>query len=253
MSPEKILDKLAKMRAAAEGEAAIGNTAAAEAFAQAINRMLIQHELTMEDIPMAGGKEEPIIELRADLRAHGIKDVSGRVSWQESLARIVSEAHLCKFLVTTGSNMITFVGTKEHATVASYAFGVLCSAADRMSIKARADWWKAEHGGKHVASGNFRAAWLRGFVLRIAERFAEARRAEVKASQMSESTALVRLNQALVRAQAHIAERYKRKAPGISMKGGNSAGYAAGRAAADQMRLGQKGINAGGAGRMLKD
>ena len=63
MTTSRILDKLSKLRAAAEGEAALGNAAAAEAFASTINRMLLQHELSMEDIPQSGVNDEPIVEL----------------------------------------------------------------------------------------------------------------------------------------------------------------------------------------------
>lgn len=243
MSPsEKILDKLSKLRAAQEGEARIGNAAAAEAFANTINRMLLQHELSMEDVPVGGVvRDEPIVELYADLAAHGIKFLNVRSGWQEALARIVAQAHLCKFLVATGSNWITFVGTKEHATVAAYAYGVLCSAADRMSFQAREDWWKRECGGKHLASGNFRAGWIHGFVSRIAQRFAEARQAEVTATG-NESQALVRLSGALQRAQVFVDEKYKKKVAAPSMRTGNAAGYREGRAAADAMKIGQKGV-----------
>lgn len=252
MTQDKILDKLSKLRASAEGEAKLGNAEAAEAFASMINSMLLKHELSMEDVPMGGVvKDEPIVELMVDLKAHGVKDVGSRIGWQEALARIVADAHLCRFLVTTGTNWITFVGTKEHATVAAYAYGVLCSAADRMSMAARAEWWKRECGGKHLASGNFRAGWIHGFVGRIAERFAAARKAEVKATG-NESQALVRLSGALARAAAHVAENYKKKAPSTSMKGGNREGYREGRAAADSMKIGQRGIG-NSAQRALKE
>ncbi len=242
MSPqEKILDRLAKLKAAAEGEAKVGNAEAADAFATAINRLLLQHELSEADIPLNVVKEEPIVELLVNAGQFGIEFRRMRCGWQEALARIVAEAHLCKYLVTSGTNNITFVGTLAHVTVAEYAYGVLASAADRMSMAAREEWWKDECGGRHLASGNFRAAWLMGFVERIAQRFLEARVVEVRAAANS-SQALMRLDNALVRVQAYIGEKYKKKAPATAMRGGSSAGREAGRKAADAMPLGQKGI-----------
>lgn len=242
MSPQdKVLDKLSKLKASRDGEAKIGNAAAAEAFASAINRLLLQHELSEVDIPLAGVKEEPIVELLVNAGQFGIAFSRMRCGWQEALARIVADAHLCKFLVTSGTNSITFVGTHAHVTVAEYAYGVLASTADRMSMAARAQWWKDECGGQHLKSGNFRAAWLMGFVERIAQRFREARIAEVKAATNT-STALVRLNQALARAQQHVDEKYKKKLAAPKMRGGNSAGMEAGRKAADGIALGQKGV-----------
>jgi hypothetical protein len=249
MTTDKILDKLSKLKAAAEGEAKIGNTEAAEAFAGMINRMLLQHELSMTDIPLPA-EQDPIIEVTVDPRKHDMKFSRVRIGWQEALARIVAEAHLCKFLVTAGTNYITFVGTKSHATVAEYAYGVLAASADRMSIKARDEYWRLYRNDPGFNSGNYRAAWINGFVSRIAERFAEARRAEVgnadalaRAAGQS-STALVRLSHALVRADDYIKNKVgMRKLAGTRMASGCAAGRMAGREAANKVALGRKGIN----------
>lgn len=242
MSPsEKILDKLSKLKSAREGEAALGNSAAAEAFAGAINRLLLQHELSEADIPIGGVRDEPIVEQMVDFSAYGIKYSRVRIGWQEALARIVAPAHLCKFLVTSGSNYITFVGTHEHVVVAEYAYGMLCAAADRMSMAAREQWWKDECGGQHLKSDGFRGSWLTGFIGRIGERFKEARRSEVAAAANS-STALMRLEGALARAAKHVDEKYKRKTPSASIGGNNMEGYRAGRKAADGIALGQRGV-----------
>lgn len=243
MIQDRILDKLSKLKAAAEGEAKLGNSAAAEAFAEAINRLLIQHELSMGDVPIGGVvADEPIVELTVNPKAHGIKFVSNRVGWQEALARIVGEAHLCKFIVTPGTNYVTFVGTRAHVTVAEYAYGVLAASAARMSMEARNAYWREHRDDPDFESGNFRAAWIRGFVERIAERFREARRAEVRSSGLSSSMALMRLDKAIVRASSYVDEKYKQKASATSMAWGCDAGRREGRAAADRMKLGQKGV-----------
>lgn len=243
MTIERILDKLSKLKAAQEGEAAIGNAAAAEAFASAINRMLLQHELSMSDVPLSTAKEELIVEVLVSGKEHGIKFSRVRVGWQEALASIVAKAHLCKFLVTTGTNFITFVGTHTNAMIAGYAYGVLASAADRMSMTAREEWWKKECGGRHVASGGFRQAWLQGFIKRISERFEEAKQAEVQTSANA-GTALMRLSNQLTRVAKHVDEKYKTKAAATSPVGGNnSAGVRAGREAADRVALGRKGVD----------
>jgi hypothetical protein len=236
VTTDKVLDKLAKLKAMAEGEAKLGNSAAAEAFASMINAMLLKHELSMEDIPVPGAPEEPIVEVSVGRDAHGIPRSRSRVAWQEALAHVVAPAHLCKFLVTSGSNRITFVGTRSNATVCEYAYGVLAAAADRMSVEARDKYWREHRNDPDFRSGNFRAAWLMGFILRIGERFAEARRREVEATGNT-STALIRLDQALVRAKGYVDERYKRKVSGTTWRGGISVGHQAGRAAADRVQI----------------
>jgi hypothetical protein len=246
MTTDKILDKLSKLKAAQESEARIGNSAAAEAFASMINAMLLRHELSMEEIPQGGlAPEEPIIELKADLAAYGIRGARVRIGWQEMLAGVVAHAHLCKHLVARGTNKIWFVGTESNAACAEYAYGVLASAADRMSMAAREQWWKNECGGRHLSSGNYRAAWLHGFISRIAERFDEARRAEVQATGNA-SMALVKLDGALMRAKDYVSAKFKGK-KGIAAAAvgtGNRDGYGAGRAAADTIAVGRKGITA---------
>lgn len=244
---DKILDKLAKLKRQAESEAKIGNVAAAEAFAQALNAMLLRHELSMEDVPTGQREDDPIVEQMVDPKRHGLKFGRSRVGWQETLASIVARAHLCKIIVHPGTNYVTFVGTRSHVEVAEYAYGVLAGAADRMSMEARVEWWKREHGGAHVKSGNYRASWLTGFVLRIQERLRETRAAEVaQANQLAlaagaGSTALMRLDGALARVTDYMG-KYKSRASAVNLGMGNGDAFRDGRRAADQMNIGQRGV-----------
>lgn len=250
MTTDKVLDKLSKLKAARDGEAKIGNQAAAEAFAEAINRLLLQHELSEVDIPLTA-EQDPIIEVMADLKAHDIKFSRVRIGWQEALARIVAPAHLCRFLVTAGTNYVTFVGTRSHATVAEYAYGTLAAAADKMSKAARDDYWRQFRNDPGFESGNFRAAWLSGFIARIGERFKEVRAAEVHAAAQGipggSSTALVKLDGALIRVNGYMDDKYKTRVRAAAVQTGCRTGYQEGRAAADAMPIGRRAV--GDAGR----
>lgn len=250
MTIDKILDKLAKLKASREGEAAIGNQAAADAFALAINHLLLKHELSEVDIP-TNAVEEPIVEQMVDPRAHGIKFSKSRVGWQERLAKIVGEAHLCKFLVRSGTNYITFVGTKGHCAVVEYAYVTLVNAAVKMSKDARDAYWRENRKRDDFEAGNFRAAWLGGFIARISERFDEAKRQEVAAAD-NPGTAMIHLSKALTRAEAHVEKKYKRKAAVITVGYGCAAGREAGRAAANAIAIGQRGMS-GQAAKQLKE
>lgn len=262
MSPlDKVLDKLAKLKAHAESAEKIGNAAEAEAFAGMINRMLLQHELSIEDIPMKA-EDDPILEHLVDPRKHGLKFSKSRQGWQETLAGIVARAHLCRIVVHPGTNYITLVGTKTHAAFAEHAYGVLAGAADRMSIKARDEYWRLHRDEPDFKSGNYRAAWLTGFITRIRERFDEAKRAEVSSANRIaqtagvECTALIRLSGALARVDAFIASKneakeYGGKASRVKLGMGISKGFADGRKAADAMNLGQKAVQGGAATKKL--
>ena len=270
---DKVIKKLVKLQAQAQGERDLGNTEAAEAFAGAVNRMLIEYELHPSDIDYARvQQDDPVVELPVDLSKYRIEKVDRRVAWQESLARVVSNAHLCTFLLRPRSNSIWFVGTKSHATVAEYVYGILVPAAEKMSLKARHDYRceiRRRHGiepGKAIPRSiteafGFREAWLDAFVLRISERMEEARKAAVKEvvdlsdAPGAESMALMRLDGALIKVRKYIDDKFngrRRGAAPLSRRGGwNSAGRAAGKAAADAMPIGRRGITAGSGPRGL--
>lgn len=257
---DKVLAKLVKMQRQRESEASLGNDKAAEAFAAAINRMMIEFELNPTDLDYARTTDkDPVIELRVDLDKYKIEKVKTRVAWQESLARIVARAHLCTFLLAPGRNQIWFVGTKSHAMVAEYVYGILVPAANTMSQKEymryRGQLPKEE---RLAATKGYRAAWLAEFTRRVAERLDEARADAVKEAEArqvqatvpgGQSQALIRLNGALVKVQQYVDDKFKSKRSSASAlaapRSNNAAGRAAGRAAADKMPIGRKGVTGG--------
>ena len=239
---EKIVAKLVKMQAARDGEAALGNSDAADAFATAINRMMLEYELHPSDLDYARGVDtDPVIEICVDLTTHKMAATS-RIAWQESLARTVAGAHLCTFLVHRRSNKITFVGTRAHAQVAEFAYSTLVVAARRMSDKER-DAWARDHSKEETLG--FRSGWLAAFITRINERLQEARKASVAAAPAGQqSTALLRLDGALAKAQRYTTDKFTGHAS--PLQGGygrrHSEGRARGQAAADRVALGQKAV-----------
>jgi hypothetical protein len=260
----KTIDKLVKMQASRDSERALGNTAAAEAFAAAVNRMLIEHELDPSDLDYARANDkDPVIELFVDKVKYGIDKSKARVAWQESLARTVAKAHLCSFLLRPGTNDIWFVGTQSHAQVAEYVYGTLVPAVETMSIAERlkhnreveaeakasgdTEWRKRIHG--------FREGWLDAFIERINERFNEARLAAVKEAAAdvpgAASTALIRLDGQLVKVRKYIDDKFagrggRRRVSSLSTgRSTHSEGRAWGKAAADRMPIGRRGVTGG--------
>lgn len=83
---EKLLDRLLKIQAQAEGEAAIGNSRAAENFAAMLNRLLIQHEMSELDLATRAKQlttDEPIVKVFVDRYAAGLPLKRTRVQWEE--------------------------------------------------------------------------------------------------------------------------------------------------------------------------
>lgn len=257
---EKVLRKLVKLQAQSESEAKIGNSEAAEAFASAINRMLIEYELSPSEIDFARTNDnDPVIEVWVDRGQYTIEPVKRRVAWQETLARVVAKAHLCSFLIRPGSNQIGFVGTKSHATVAEYVYGTLVRASAEIAHKEYCTyWWECRDvkGNSKLASG-FKAAWLTAFITRIGERFEEARKAAIASHDAmlavgANSTALVRLSGALVKVNKYIDDKFssKKKHSASALTSSyksNPEGKRRGREAADKMVIGRRGV-AGGSG-----
>lgn len=247
---DKIIDKLHKLQRAKEGEAAAGNLAAAEAFAAAINKMLIDHELspsTLED----ARSEDPIIELPVNMELYGIKAKRSRIAWQESLARIIAQANLCRFLIVPGSNRIYFVGTRSHATVAEYTFGTLVPTVELMSDKEAYHFkLKMNREGTPQKAKGFREAWQVAFIERLRERLDEAREQSinqaVELGNTERSTALVVLKDKMVKVDRYIDDKFRSRRKYAARLNGGSAdhteGRAAGRAAADRLNIGKKGI-----------
>lgn len=273
---EKVIERLVKMQAQRDSEHKLGNIEAAETFAAAINKMLIEHELNPTDLDYARtADDDPVVEIKVDFKLYKIDEKKSRIAWQESLARLVAKAHLCKFLIRTGSNQIWFVGTRSHATVAEYVYGtlvpVVATMAQRDCWRARAEAYR-QHGerveGRCIQLTRevseqlrgFQAAWLEAFLTRISERFDEARRQAVETATAdgvtTSSTALVRLNGALVKAQAYIDNRFQTKRryanPLAQVTGSNSLGKQMGRAAADKLNIGRRGIETSGPVKRLR-
>jgi hypothetical protein len=244
MTSDKLLGKLAKMVAARDGEAAIGNEAAADAFASAINRLLLDHDLTMAEVDFAASvKEDPIVELHADLAKFGVDRKKARVGWQEALARVVATAHMCKFMVIMGSNAIIFVGTKEHATVAEYAYGTLVAATEKMSWKAynKMFYGLKNNGGDVREARGYRAAWLSSFVNRMEQRFREAQMGAF--ASVAPGVGLMRVNQSLAKAQSYLDGKKTKKSAAARMDHSwNRAGHADGKAAANAVPLDRRGV-----------
>lgn len=249
---EKVLRKLVKMKAQQESEAKIGNSEAADAFAGMINKMLLENELRPSDIDYARANlDDPVVEIPSDLLRYGMPVRKMRSAWQESLARVVAKAHLCSFLIIPRSNIIVFVGTKSHATVAEYAYGVLVAAAEKIAdTEWTAHYRLCEKEGDTKKARGFRQSWLRAFVRRISERFEEELKSALRTSILetgSTGTALMRIDNSMIKVQTYIDDKFKgkkkRKADPLNgYKDHNSEGAVWGRAAADRMTLGRRGI-----------
>ncbi len=260
----KMIEKLIKLQTQRQGEADLGNEAAAEAFAAMCNKLMLEYELNPSDLDYARATDnDPVIEMQVQNHLYNIEVSKVRVAWQESLAMGIAKAHLCTILIRPGSNAIYFVGTRSHATVAEYVYGTMVPLISKMSKNAEVAYWKATgcgRGANNKAKG-FRSAWIDAFIGRIWERFAEARRAAVAQAAAthgtSTETGLIRLDGAMQKVRKYIDDKFSHrraasKAGVLNHRSRNHAdGRASGRAAADRITLGQRGITGGSNNKLI--
>ncbi|MFI5222847.1 MAG: hypothetical protein ACHQX3_01170 [Nitrospirales bacterium] len=253
---QKIINRIVKLQKQADGEAHLGNAAAAESFAAMANKLLLDHELSASDLDYGRkSTDDPIIEKYVNFGAYKMKKTKTRIGWQEALARLVANAHLCSFLLIPGSNQIIFVGTKSHATVAEYVFGTMVPAVDKMAdVEYYAFYNRMAAAGRGAEARGYRKGWLDAFVTRIGQRFQEEREAAIQRAHvdnaMPSSTSLMRISGSMTRVREYIdnkfASRRKTYVGEVKFRHNHAAGQRDGKAAADRINLGRRGVAGGG-------
>lgn len=240
---DKLVDRVRKLLAMAKSAKEIGNEAEAASFAAGAQKMMAKYKLEMSEVEFTTMEREEPIE---NEYVRGTKKT--REQWSELLASVVARAHYCRILVIPGSDTIVLVGRATDRAVAAYVFTTLRDFAERQSDKDARAFRRGQRrqiGATIGNNRNFRAAWLMGFVERIAQRY-EAERAELKLQAAKAGTSLVRLDNAMVKVDEHMAAMRTRsaKAP-RSRVSANDAGRAAGRAAGDAASIRGTGLGAG--------
>lgn len=246
MSPtEKIIDKLKKVKAMADGAKAIGNEHEAQAFAEMFEKLLTHHKLNLSDIDFEQlEQEEPVQDNYIDFTKHpDFKVKKAPVQWQSILAQIVAKAHYCDIVRFTGTNKFYIVGRKSDAEVAEYAIITLIRAAAKIAQVEHGKFYRKcfNEGRLHLAAG-YRDAFLAAFINRLKERYDA-----LKAQHSGEtSTALVRIDRERKAVQDYMkAQREAGETRAlISRKRwtDNAEGRRRGREMADSVNLGGKAI-----------
>lgn len=272
---DKLIDRLGKLKRAAEGEEKLGNEAAAQAFADMFQRLLLEHKLEATDLDFERAEAEVKVGThRINYSQYpDIKVRKKRVDWIETLGQVIANAHFCKILVQANSSRITLVGRPEDCQVVEYLFITLQRAAEQLANKAYADFstecvkecsicgkQKSAHrkgnGGRPqffcpgdrwtefspnwAKCRGYRESFLDSFIWRLRDRYNEARRAAESNSQ-----ALVRLNKIDSVVLEWIEDNIKGKASAFSgTVAWNRHGQQHGRAAADAIELRANAVSA---------
>lgn len=190
---EAIIEKIKKLNAKAESCRAVGSEAEAQAFAEAVSRLLVQHKLQMTDIDWEiRHKSEPVDQGVLDWAKHEMSNKSVRCAWSEQLCGIIAKAHQCAILVMPGTNQIVIVGKQSDREVAEFVMVTLCRSAEKIADAEYVRYfYECKDAGDVTRARGFRPAFLTGFIQRIGERYNEIRRQQDGDTSM----ALVRVRQ----------------------------------------------------------
>lgn len=262
---DRLLDKLAKIKAMAEGAKAIGSEAEAQAFADMLNKLLFEHKLEMSDLEFATLEQEEPVERESwaeyanraqELKKAGVKTRKVRILWMERLASAIARAHNCRIIVISGSSVVQLVGRKSDRAVAEYMIVTLTRAAEKLADKElqKYRWEVYKRDGNCQAAQGFRGAFLQAFVMRLMDRFDELRRQRTDAP--NGSMALMRIDREQKAVDDFMQELVKDKDQGL--KNANTLrrvaehhgeGVRRGKRAADDVSLDGKAIDREGVGR----
>jgi hypothetical protein len=244
---ERILDKLKKMYAHSKSAEAIGSEAEAQAFAAKIQELLSQHKIELSEVEYQKLDEtDPVVRRYVKWDSVGIPIKRKRVDWHEFMARFVCSAYFCKVLVVTGSSHLIFAGRGTDIDAAEQVFLYLVRVAGRLADAAYVKYfYEAKAAGNVEMARGFRASYLNGFTLRLAERYEEERE-RIRRQHADGGTALVRLTDALKAVDSYLDKLRKAGATARARSVGNSSreendeGYRRGRKEASELPIGDQ-------------
>lgn len=168
MTPEelKLISRVQKLHAMAEGARAVGSLAEAETFMEGVERTLAKHNLESSVLSM---------DLRDHVDPLGYSSCWGArkrhrtkpVRWAQFMAAVVAEAHFCVSLASVSSSGIWFYGRKSNHEMAVKMYLYLRDLAETLG-------WRAYR--KYCAVGGVNANkwyldWLEGFAAEVIIRY----------------------------------------------------------------------------------
>lgn len=241
----KIVEKIAKLKQ--QSVAGVNGVMEDEAlaFAAMMSRLMSEHAILEHEIRSATSSEE-VDEKLVRMYTNGLVPRGGkrwepsktRVEWMERLARVVATAHFCRNVVTPGSARQMFVGREGDAEMAKTVFMYLAELAANFADKAYHRAYAAHKRGEAGWLPGYHRSFLIGFCERLGQRY-DQEVERMKAEWAKHGTALVRLNDGLVKVNEFIKDKTNgfRKAGSVGGGDFNPDAAEEGREAADRLKL----------------
>lgn len=247
---ETVIEKLAKLKAKEISARDLGNMEEAEAFAEGISRMLLKHNLEMSEVELFEQKDkDPVQSEVFHPSRNGIKFKRRRIEWQERLAGIIAYNNFCQILVVPRTNIVYFVGRKEHRQVAAYLYGYLGRTIEDYAERAyMREYDRLYNSGQSTyAVRGWKAAFIDGAVNAIGQRLRKMRAEELQTAG-ERGVALVRVQDNAVvewMEEQRAAKKFSGNAGSLNVTGStNMDGYRKGKEFGGSLSLNQ-GVGSG--------
>lgn len=218
---EAVHERIRKLIAHAESARTIGNIAEAQAFAAKVQKMLLDHKLTMSDVETA---EQPV--------AHQVGEPSRVYKraqvWSTHLGSAVARSCFCRVIEMTGTSRLIFVGREQDRLIAISMWRFLIDIAIGFAAK---DGPILKRLRPKMPPVKIRASFLMGFAAAIHARLASERAAEITATG---NAAIVLVQKEGAALQLYIDESFKtqhKKSKPIRQSLAFNAGFARGMSA----------------------
>jgi hypothetical protein len=166
MNSEELKKKaklIKQLLANAESEKALGNLAAAEAFAGKVSELCDKYRLSIAELP-EDELRETVSREYWDLTDIGQKHKWQRSHWLTTLGYAIAFGHRCALLTTVGMARLGFIGLEQDVEVCRAMMSILTR-----SAQACFGQFKKEHKGAKVRP------YMSGFAMAILKRYAVQR------------------------------------------------------------------------------
>lgn len=200
MDREKLLDVIMKNHRMAESARQLGNEAEALAFAEVVQRLLLKHDLELEEVQyQAELAQDPV-----RFTVHHLRHRRRAVLWSELLTEACATAHLCHAVPVIGSDSFVLIGRRQHREVAHFMIITLVRLAEQLADTAyTAYFYQCKAEGDVAKARGYRNSFLFGFAVTLKQRY---RNLMLEVQQVNRAQALIRLSSEVTMVQDVVAK-----------------------------------------------
>lgn len=203
---ESVLKKLRKLQALYEGAKSINSEGEANNAAAAIQRLLTQYNLTLDEIQEEEEREGVIEE---EVNGFSYKSIGGR--WESYLVFVICKWNFCKsFNIGTSYKRILIFGERENVEMVKWLRSFLSEKFVKLSSERFKEFKETEEfKRKPISKDKFQRSYLMGCVTGLEIKLKEESDREKKENESfgAKLNALVVRNGAAI--DTYVAEKYK--------------------------------------------